>query len=306
VTKNVTNDVIAFRKGILQNDAYVYGERQIVLTPSSTGWDKNRVNSADVVKGTFEFNDVNYNYLMAYSGNAIEAEKQYQVGLAVALLPEGPWIKVGTTPFISYDPVVYGSTFGAANPSLVSYDNLGKVRLFVTFADTNLTGTRVYDLDLSDLNNPVGVNAYRYVSIQGLEDKDLSVLAMLNNADFAIDTATNKLYVVRDRNPLATTNPTVADSLQVAVADVKILNEIEPVWTIIKSISDSDTVDLSNAESLGWSRIYSGSILSDAFGHVTVTNNLDIVYTSSRIASSLTDETYKFTPALHIYNCVVE
>ena len=79
--KNVADDVIAFRKGTLVDGEYVYEDRQIVLTPSENSWDSVRVNNADVVKGEFKYNDTTYNYLMAYSGNAIEAEKQYQVGL---------------------------------------------------------------------------------------------------------------------------------------------------------------------------------------------------------------------------------
>lgn len=303
--KNVADDVIAFRKGTLVDGEYVYEDRQIVLTPSENSWDSVRVNNADVVKGEFKYNDTTYNYLMAYSGNAIEAEKQYQVGLAVSVLPEGPWVKVGDQPFIEYDPVVYGSTYGAASPSLVSYNNKGQVRLFVTFADTNLTGTRVYDLDLSDLNNVIGLDAHRYVSVLGLEDKDLGVHPMLNNADFAIDKETGNLYVVRDRNPLASTNPTVADSLQVAVADVKILNEITPSWEIIKNISDRDTVNEDDSKSLGWSRIYSGSFLTDAYGHLLDSSEITVVYTSSLVASSISDETYRFSPAIHLYNLKV-
>ena len=128
---------------------------------------------------------------------------------------------------------------------------------------------------------------------------------MLNNADFAIDKETGNLYVVRDRNPLASTNPTVADSLQVAVADVKILNEITPSWEIIKNISDRDTVNEDDSKSLGWSRIYSGSFLTDAYGHLLDSSEITVVYTSSLVASSISDETYRFSPAIHLYNLKV-
>lgn len=300
-TKNVSGDVLYFRKGTLQNNAYVYGERQVALRPSENGWDKIRVTSPDVIKGEFTYNTVKYSYLMAYSGNAIESGKQYQVGLAVSLLPEGPWIKVGTEPVVKYDPVVYGSTFGAGNPSLVSFNKLGQARLFVTYADEYLTGTRVYDLDLSNLNDIKGLEAHRYVSVQGLEEKDMGLLPMLHNADFATSSDGSQLFVVRDQNPLATINPTVATSIQIAQADTKILNEIEHDWTVLQTISDFETVDEEDLNSLGWPRIYSATIVTDAYGHIASTTEFSIGYSSSRVASSPTDTTYQFTPAIHIF-----
>lgn len=299
--KNVEGDVIAMRLATLDGSDWVYGPRQIVLEPSDEGWDARRVGSVSVVKGAFNYAGTTYDYLMAYQGNNIGAERNFQIGLAFAENPEGPWIKYGENPFIAYDPIIYGSQFGAGQPSLVSYDQAGQVRLFYTFADEAMTMSRLMELDLSDMDDIKGFGAYLTISVQGLEDRDLGVAAMMNNAGFAYDPVTSMLYAVRDRNPLASTPPNVAEQLQVVRAPLNILYEFEPnmpQWEILaRRIGESETaVD----DLLGWQRIYSGAFVTDAYGHLLAGDGLEIVFSSSAVATSPTDETYRYTPAVHI------
>lgn len=298
--KNVSEDVIAFRKGTLEDGNWIFSDRTIILEPTTDHWDSNRVSDPDVIKGTFNYGGKAFDYLMAYQGNNIEAEKNYQVGLAVAEKPEGPWIKVSNDPFVEYDQNIYGSQFGAGQPSLVSYDNAGKVRLFYTFADELLTSTRVQELDLSNINNPIGKEAYLTLSVSGLIDKSLDSIAMLNNADFATSNDGLTIYTIRDRNPYPTIEPVVADSMQLAKANLDILYSLSTSkyqWTILsQAINDSYTF---TEDQLGWQRMYSGCIITDEYGHISSENPIKIGYTSSSVASSLEDETYKFSSSVH-------
>ena len=161
--------------------------------------------------------------------------------------------------------------------------------------------TRLMELDLSNMDDIQGFGAYLTISVQGLEDRNLAVAPMMNNAGFAYDPITSMLYAVRDRNPLASTPPNVAEQLQVVRAPLNILYEIEPIppqWEIIaRSIGETDTaVD----DLLGWQRVYSGAFVTDGYGHLLEGNTLYIVFSSSAVASSPTDETYRYTPAVHI------
>ena len=59
-------DYIGYRCYDPQNG---WSDETIVLSPSASGvWDDKHNCDPSVIKGTFEYNDTNYSYLMAYLG----------------------------------------------------------------------------------------------------------------------------------------------------------------------------------------------------------------------------------------------
>ncbi|MEG2085784.1 MAG: hypothetical protein RR054_02710, partial [Clostridia bacterium] len=97
------SNAIALRIGELKEGGYSYTTKKIVLTASKDGWDSNNIGAPDVVKGIFNYGNVEYNYLMVYQANKFVTEKNFSVGFAVAKTLDGEWTKVGTKPIIEYN-----------------------------------------------------------------------------------------------------------------------------------------------------------------------------------------------------------
>ncbi len=296
--ENALSDVIAVRKGTLHDGEYVYGDRQIVLTPTENQWDSQRVTCPSVINGSFSYQGESYTVLMAYTANSIEASKNFQIGLAVAKNPEGPFIKVGNAPIIAYDPDISGSQYGAGNPSLVSFDKKGKVRLFYSHGDNNLSSTRVVDADLTNLDTPQ-LSGYLTVSYLGLPDDGLG-FPLVANGDFALSADGGTLYMVKDGFPYATNEPKVASKLTLAKMEARGVYDPNGTWdTLVPEINQIDT--FVDEEHLGWPRMYSACILRDGYGHLLDSDKLFLCFTSSCEASGLEDKSYLFSPGLHMY-----
>ncbi len=294
---NVTNDVIAMRVGTKENDGYTYSDAKICLRPSENGWDSVRVSNPDVVKGEFNYQNTKYSYLLAYQGNSKVKDKIYQIGFAVSNDLEN-WTKVGDEPIITYSSYALGSAYGCGSPSLVSYDEKGKLYCFYTYADSLITSTRVNYLDCSDLDNIV-MGEPSSVSTHGLQDKNSDVI--FNNADFLIDKGTNTLYVVRDRNPVMTM-PATSDSVQVAKASLDILtnpfdNEWSMVFTAIDSLETAVLDGENETQEFGWERIYTPCFISNPYSVVSNATSLDVAFTVSAEGSS-SDTSYLYSPAI--------
>lgn len=66
VSGNVT-DYVAYRKGTLQADGtWAFTEKELVLSPSASGWDSRHTCDPSVIKGSFAYGGTEYGYLMAY------------------------------------------------------------------------------------------------------------------------------------------------------------------------------------------------------------------------------------------------
>lgn len=296
--ENNLSDVIAVRKGTLNDGKYVYGDRKIVLTPTENQWDSQRVTCPSVINGDFSYQGENYTVLMAYTANSIEASKNFQIGLAVAKNPEGPFIKVGNTPIIVYNPDISGSQYGAGNPSLVSFDKKGTVRLFYSHGDNNLSSTRVVDADFTNLDTPK-LSGYLTVSYLGLPDDGLG-FPLVANGDFALSADGASVYMVKDGFPYATNEPKVASKLTLAKMETKGLYDPNGTWdTVASEINQIDT--FVDEEHLGWPRMYSACILRDSYGYLADSSTMSLCFTSSREASGLEDKSYLFSPGLHMY-----
>ena len=272
-----------------------YSKAKIILEPSASGWDR-YINSPSVVKGEFKKDGKTYNYIMTYGGRKSERDLANQVGLAYAESLEGPWTKL-EKPIIKYDAEESGDEYGAGAPSMVSYDKKGKVRLFYSYAETNLCNEKVIDCDFSDLDHIVMDAGGRHISVNGLRDNADNVI--FSNADFAIDSE-NNLYVVRDVYPLSYNTPGHATSIQTAKADARILNDfVNYEWDVRNTLNTSMTVDFEDDDSMGWDEIYSPAFVTDAYGHIPEgSDKLVIVYSTAVEPEERSDTTYKWSPCL--------
>ncbi|MBR2505687.1 MAG: hypothetical protein IKB70_01915 [Bacilli bacterium] len=290
--ENVTS--FALRKANKQEDGqWLYEKnRTVILEASSDSWDK-YIFSPSVIKGEFKKGETTYNYLLAYGGRKQEKDIANQVGIAYAETLEGPWVK-HDKPVIAYDASEYGDEYGAGAPSLLSYNKKGQVRLFHSYAETNLANERVIDCDFSDLNNIILDKGYRHITVNGLRDNADNVI--LANGDFALD-ENGTLYLVRDVYPLSGNLPGNATSLQVAKANVAILNNfVSYSWEIVETFTTSMTVDYEDEESMGWDEIYSGSFVRDLYGYIsTLDGEIEYYYSTADEPEELEDETYKFS-----------
>ncbi|MGI6714521.1 MAG: hypothetical protein ACOX3K_05725 [Bacilli bacterium] len=293
--KNDETVTFALKTATLQEGEVVYSKPEIILEPSNNGWDR-YIFSPSVVKGEFHKGDKTYRYLLAYGGRKTENDLANQVGIAYSEKITGPWIK-HETPLITYDPDVYGDEYGAGAPSLVSYDKKGKVRLFYAYAETNLTNERIVDCDFSNLNDIKIDQGKRHISVHGLRDNADNVI--LANADFAIDPSGN-LYCVRDVFPLSGNAPGFATSIQVAVADVGILNDfISYEWEVLSTYTTSMTVDYEDDDSLGWDEIYSAALVTDPYGHLAANQEkLIVIYSTADEPEEREDTSYKWSAFL--------
>ena len=138
VKNDDATDSIAVRKATYTANGWTYGDAKTLLVPSESGWDSKSVFGADVVRGSFSYRGTGYSYLMAYSGSDEKNRANAEIGLAVSKTPDGEWVKVGSSPVVTfdaghYDPMGILSYRGAIEPSLVSFDKGGKVYLFYTY-----------------------------------------------------------------------------------------------------------------------------------------------------------------------------
>ncbi|MDE6411226.1 MAG: hypothetical protein K2L02_01635 [Clostridia bacterium] len=265
-TANQKDTVFAARKAEKKSGVWEYGEKHVILEPSASGWDKGHIANPDVIKGAFSYNGESYSYLLAYQASDSAAQSNYNIGLAVAKDPLGSWVKVGNAPVIEYDSDGYGAGYGVGEPSLMSYDDEGKVYLFHSMGDTYSTGVYVAELDCSDLSNIRGASVSNAVTTHGMTDPGQAVVSYCD-ADFALDKTTGTLYTVRNFMPMATVKPFLPLAVQVLKMPFADLYKIGAEWEVVETrINDTD---LSTEENDGWERVYSACFITDAYGKVT-------------------------------------
>lgn len=279
-------DYIGYRKGTpAGNGTYTWSDETIVLSPSASGaWDDKHNCDPSVIKGSFNYNETTYSYLMAYLG-CTEGDIN-DIGLAVANAPEGPWVKVGTTPIIDYE---YDETstnnWGVGQPSLVNKGGAdsGAVWLFYTRGDKTSTRTIVYSADFSDLNNPV-LGTKVKLRNNGLVTTDTGADSIINNADFAYDDARGVLYSASGCHPFPTTTPNYiagqfrVNSFRFGGTDIKELNDNNAsagTWKYLATVGSEDT---------GFARNHNVGLVRDEYGH-TDGNILTVFYTVSKETS---------------------
>lgn len=307
---------IAVRKGSYKGGAWSYGDYTVCVSPSESGWDSAHVFGADVVKGSFSYNGTAYSYLMAYSGNSSAKDtKNASIGLAVSQSPDGEWIKVGTEPLIRFDSTEWDSTgllsyTGDIEPSLVSYDGEGKLWLFYEESEV-FKSNYVLELDASDLN-AIALGGRKVVETSGVSDLGISN-PLLYGGDIVWDKDAGELIAVRETTVTVTTDPKLADELQILRSSDRVLYDfkqdwtgreesVETWWSAIGSKIDGDSTAVWEEGKTGYSRLFSPCIVSDPYGRLLEYGTLDILFSSKGAAGderSERDDAYAYSGMIH-------
>ncbi len=262
-TPDASDSAIMVRKAELKNGVWKYGKRKTLLTPSQDGWDSVMVSDPSVIQGSFGYNGQAYSYLMAYQGRSVYQDRNYGIGFAVGNSPDGEFTRIPDC-VLHYERELYGDAYGYGNPSLVSYDNASKFRLFYTSGDP--VGSAEYFVELDGANlGSLAVPAEQAVIVSGLSESDPAAAPTFRDADFALDGET--LIAVRNRYPSGEF-PALPQAVQVIGMPVSNLYTVASgtQWTIIASeIASFDLSDYDN-DRTGWQRIYSPALVRDAYG----------------------------------------
>lgn len=285
------DNVIALRKGTFSaGNGYSYGAENIVLAPSTSGWDQ-YISSPSIVKGNFTYNSTNYTYLMAYQGTDKANETSFSIGLAVSNNPEGTWVKVGSTPVVEYNRTVYGESYnGYYAPSLINLNKQSLIRLFFTWADAYGHFAYFVDFDAANLSN-IELSGFAMAPNNGNLSTGEDV-TMIPNADFAYDAVNHMFYMVKDYSPTPSREPRVATRIELArIAEAELYSAVPGLgWASLRLFDMFDTPDTM------YERLYSATLISDEFGHLISSTLIEIVYTVSDLEADNVD--YVFSQKL--------
>ncbi len=269
---NVT-DYIGCRKGTLgESGVWSWSEESIVLSPTENTWDARHVCDPSVIAGEFKYEGRDYSYLMAYLGCTSNNSQDNKLGFAVAQSPEGPFVKVGSTPFIDFvrDNTVEVFQWGVGQASLINMDKKSSVMLFYTRGDKDGTRTMAEEWDFSDLSAPVCKMQAVKLSEVGLRNLK-GEGDIINNADFVYDSATDRFYATSDCHPNPTSVPDYISSHFRITYFKRPLQYDVFTWKSLAQVGTSQT---------GFSRNHNTGILRDSYGHLA-NGYITVYYTVS-------------------------
>ena len=276
--------VFAARKATKVDGKWVYQEKHVILKGGTT-WDK-YIYQPSVVKGSFKLGDETYSYLMAYQGNAEVGNYHNHIGLAVSKDVLSGWVKVGNAPILE-NPEIYSGSFGYGSPSLVSIDKAVKVLLSYAFGETQLSGTRIKQIDASDLDNLKVEAGYSELPCAGLIGRDDNVVT---NATLSFFDDYSGVVLANDGMP-SSNAPGNARGFEIAKANSEIISSASETWTSVKKVTGNDTIDYDDETSLGWDELYSPAIVTDAYGLLANdATKLEVCY--STYQEGVTDANY--------------
>ncbi len=266
VTANESDSGIAVRKSVLNGDGWTYGDRVNLLAPSVDGWDSQAVSDPAVIKGSFGYNGQTYSYLMAYQGRTSVHERNHSIGFAVSHSPDSGFVRVAGR-ILRYDPRETGNAYGYGAPSLVSYDQASKFRMFYTLVDSAGLPTQYFvEIDGSDLGR-VDASGWQALIVNGLRDGAADGSVEFRDADFALDGDGN-LVTVRNKYPTRDVLPLLPKAVQVAAMPIDYLYSTQAAnaWTIVAiEVTSFDVADFENGLT-GWQCVYSPALVRDAYG----------------------------------------
>lgn len=277
------DNIIQATEGILHDEGYVYGEAMTILEPSADGWDE-FIGSPSIVKGEFNYGGTEYAYLMAYQGTDLTTENANSIGFAVSNNPLSGWIKVGTTPVLSYDREVYGEAYaGFYAPSLVNLNKVSIIRVFFTWADAYGHFTYFVDIDASNLND-MNISGFAMAPNNGNLSTGEDV-TMIPNASFAYDATNHIFYMIKDYSPTPSREPLVATRIEFAKINEAELYTAEQLigWQSLRLYDMFDTPDTM------YERLYSGTLVKDAYGHILDVTQFEIIYNVSELEADNVD-----------------
>ncbi len=251
---DIISDSIFWRRADRINGEWVWSEQQEALWPGE-GWDSEHVCDPEVRAGSFRVNGHEYGWAMFFLGCDQKDYNHNQVGVAFSDSVEGPWHKWAGNPLVPYS----GRRFwGVGQPSATALDENGRLVLYYTRCDATGWMTQYRILDLSDMDHPdLGVETT--LPVDGLTEKDGSGV-ILNNAGFALDSATNRLFAIRERHPNEHVDATIIPTeLQVAHIDAVVLSGGEGTWTVTGQVTPIRT---------GYPRNHNAGFLTDPLGRL--------------------------------------
>ncbi len=266
-------DYIGCRKGTRQSDGNIlWGYEKIVLSPTEGSWDAMHTCDPSVVAGDFNYNGENYKYLMAYLGCTSTDNQENKIGFAVAKTPEGPFLKVGNSPFIDFtkESGVNAFQWGVGQPSLINFDKQSKIILFYTKGDKNGTRTIAEEWELSNLNSPVR-NTSVPLSVSGLTNL-LGGGDIINNADFAYDSVKGRFYASSDCHPNPEDAPDFISSHFRITYFSASSSFSEARWRTLATVGVDQTK---------YPRNHNTGILRDEYGHMIDSRYVTVFYTMS-------------------------
>ena len=275
------DNVVATRTATyVEEKGWLYGEESIALVGEAGAWDE-FIGSAALVKGEFEYGDVEYSWLMAYCATPNANDTQYEIGLAVATEIGGTWVKVGDRALIEFDEAVYGAgCVGCYAPSLVNLNGESAIRIYYTYADIYGHFAQFIDINASDLDalytdaakNDVNLmSGTCHVPTNGnLSGGDAEL--MFPNGDFAH--CNGKVIAVKDYSPTGALTPSYAQKIELGyIAEAELYTaEIGYGWVSYKLWDFADTPDMA------YERLYGACVVTNAYGHVAEEGALEIIY----------------------------
>lgn len=234
-TSNQIEDYIFWRKATLSGGTWTWGSQQTALTPSGSGWDDVHVCDPDVKQGSFTAGGHTYSWIMFYLGTDQLDNNHNQVGIALADSPEGPWTKWSANPLITFTGT---SNWGVGQPSATSVDGAGRLLLFYSKGDNTDTRVCRRDIDISNLSSPSLGTEYNLFT-SGLTSRDNNVTpVVLHNAGFAYDGVTDRMYIIREREPNDVYDPNfVSTQLQVAYTSGSNIWSNSGTWAVDGQVS---------------------------------------------------------------------
>lgn len=280
---------VAVRKATKSEDKWVYGDKTLVLTAGESGFDMGGVSDPDVIKGNFTYNGNSYAYLMAYEGAPeVGSDKNHKIGFAVSGDLLSGWVKVEGLVFSAENAAGYG----LSQPSLINYDKQNKIILCYSVDRGAYTVQALREIGAANLSEPV-IGIENVLTEKGLKDNDGNGFTTFNNADFAYDSESGYLYVVRDRNPAAAQGCKLITAVQVNKILLTDLFTADAKWEIVKeTVKWKDLLNPEDEESMGWAYVYSACIASDVYGFVDNATALDLALTVTSYDENTFDYLY--------------
>jgi len=269
-------DYIGCRKGSKDAEGnWTWSEETVVLSPGEgESWDAHHVCDPSVVAGEFSYNGESYSYLMAYLGCTSYDNQDNKIGIAVSKSPEGPFVKVGTSPFVDFklEPELSVFQWGVGQPSLVNLDKKGNIVLFYTRGDKNGTRTIAEEWQLADLSHPVRVSSVK-LSELGLKDLNSSP-DIINNADAVYDSDNGVYYFTSDCHPNPKDVPDyISSHFRVTYFTEK--SSFSSIrWETLETVGKKET---------GAERNHNTGILRNEYVHLPSTGYLTVYYTVSNV-----------------------
>lgn len=251
-------DYIGWRKGVLRNGDWVWGEEHIALSPGESGWDCTHVCDPDLIKGEFHYNGYTYSWALFYLGCDKWDCNHNQIGVAFAGSIEGPWVK------FDGNPVIPGECdyWGTGQCSQVSIDEKGKFRVIYREDDAGGTSCKMVECDFSDMSR-YKISAPVSISWEGLPTWQLGM------SHAAYDPTRKVYYMVAEKDWDGKVR--CCKELVIAVMDAASFESGDGAWQVLTVIDQAATGKYGN---------HNAAVVRDSYGRIWSTDVLDIALSS--------------------------